>query len=115
MRQLLIELDALDIIICLSRPDAEIGLVRVKPVLRRLAALQDDSTRMMLGASRGAKEPPTIRGVVRKVMEACGINTADKVVVDTMNVRVASSLRKLLHRGKLVVADWDRGCDDGSC
>lgn len=105
VRQLVIELDALDVTIRLFRPDAEIGVVRVKPIPRRHAALRGESTRMMLGALREAGEPLTTRGIVRKVMEARGMNTADKAMVDTMNVRMASSLRKLLHRGKVAVAD----------
>ncbi len=104
VRQLVIELDALDVTIRLFRPDAEIGVVRVKPIPRRHAALRGESTRMMLGALRETGEPLTTRGIVRKVMEARGMNTADKAMVDTMNVRMASSLRKLLHRGKVVVA-----------
>ncbi len=104
VRQLVIELDALDVTIRLFRPDAEIGVVRVKPIPRRHAALRGESTRMMLGALREAGEPLTTRGIVRKVMEARGMNTADKAMVDTMNVRMASSLRKLLHRGKVAVA-----------
>ena len=105
VRQLVIELDALDVTIRLFRPDAEIGVVRVKPVPRRHAALHGESTRMMLGALREAGEPLTTRGIVRKVMEARGMNTADKAMVETMNVRMAPSLRKLLHRGKVAVAD----------
>lgn len=109
VRQLVIELDALDVTIRLFRPNMEIGVVRVKPVPRRHAALRGESTRMMLGALREAGEPLTTRGIVRKVMEARGMNTADKAMVDTMNVRMASSLRKLLHRGKVAVADGAAG------
>lgn len=109
VRQLVIELDALDVTIRLFRPNAEIGVVRVKPIPRRHAALRGESTRMMLGALREAGEPLTTRGIVRKVMEARGMNTADKAMVDTMNVRMASSLRKLLHRGKVAVADGGPG------
>lgn len=36
------------------------------------------------------------------------MNTADKAMVETMVVRMASSLRKLLHRGKVAVADGAR-------
>ncbi len=109
VRQLVIELDAMDVTIRLFRPDAEIGVVRVKPIPRRHAALRGESTRMMLGALREVGEPLTTRGIVRKVMEARGMNTADKAMVDTMNVRMASSLRKLLHRGKVSVADGAPG------
>ena len=109
VRQLVIELDALDVTIRLFRPDAEIGVVRVKPVPRRHAALRGESTRMMLGALREAGEPLTTRGIVRKVMEARGMNTADKAMVETMNARMASSLRKLLHRGKVAVVDGAAG------
>jgi len=81
--------------------------IGTKPIPRRHAVLYGEATRMMMGALRVAGEPPTTRGIVRKVMEARGMNTADKAMVETMNVRMASSLRKLLHQGK--VADGAPG------
>lgn len=109
VRQTVIELDAIDVTIRLFRPDAEIGVVRVKPIPRRHAALRGESTRMMLGALREAGEPLTTRGIVRRVMEARGMNTSDTLMVETMTKRMRSSLRRLLHRGKVAVADGTAG------
>ena len=109
VRQLVIEIDSLDVAIRLFRPDAEIGLVRVKPIPRRHTALRGESTRMMLAALREAGTPLTTRGIVRRVMEARGMNTADKAMVTVMNVRAASSLRRLLHRGRVAVAGGQPG------
>ena len=76
VRQLVIELDALAVTIRLFRPAMEIGVVRVKPVPRRHAALRGESTRMMLGALRQAGEPLTPRGIVRKVEVVPSVRTA---------------------------------------
>lgn len=109
VRQLVIELDAMDVTIRLFRPDAQIGVVRVKAIPRRHAALRGESTRMILGALREAPEPLTTRQIVGQVMDARGMNTADKAMVDVMAGRMAASLRKMLHRGKVVVADGVAG------
>ena len=109
MRQLILEVDALDLTIRLFRPDAEIGVVRVKPIPRRHAALRGESTRMILGALRDAGEPLTTRAIVRVVMEARGMNTADLAMVGTMRLRLATSLRKLCNRKKVVSDDGQRG------
>lgn len=102
VRQLVIELDALDVTIHLFRPALEIGLVRVKPVPRRHAAVRGESTKMILGALRTAKEPMTTRELVRVIMEQRGMNTADPQMVSTMRLRIASSLNKLHHRKRVV-------------
>ena len=98
-RELIIAIDALDVSIRLFRPNAEIGMVRVKPVPRRHAALRGEATRMIMGALREAAEPLTTREIVRKVMEARGMNTADPAMVETMRLRFATSLLKLRHWG----------------
>ncbi len=69
---------------------------------------------MKLGALRKEGEPLTTRGIVRKVMEVRGMNTADKAMVDTINVRMASSLRKLLHRARWRWRTVRLGCGGGS-
>jgi hypothetical protein len=108
VRQLVIEIDAVDVTIRLFRPDAQIGVVRVKPIPRRHAALRGESTRMILSALREASEPLTTRQIVRKVMDERGMNTADLAMVETMRLRMATSLRKLRHRGK-VTAESEGG------
>jgi hypothetical protein len=95
MRQLVIEIDALDVSIRLFRPAIEIGAIRVKPIPRRHAALRGESTRMIMGALREAPGPLTTREIVRCVMEQRGMSTADTQMAETMRLRLASSLLKL--------------------
>ncbi len=108
VRHLIIDIDAMDVTIRLFRPDAQIGLVRVKPIPRRHAALRGESTRMIFTALRETREPLTTREIVRVVMEARGMNTADQAMAETMRLRLATSLRKLRNRGKLM-ADKENG------
>ena len=82
VRQLVLDLDALDSTLRLFRPDVEI-------VLREAAGSM------------------TTREIVRAVMEARGMNTADHAMVQTMVLRMASTLRKLKNRGKLVADKQD--------
>jgi hypothetical protein len=108
VRHLIIDIAAMDVTIRLFRPDAQIGLVRVKPIPRRHAALRGESTRMIFTALRETKESLTTREIVRVVMEARGMNTADQAMAETMRLRLATSLRKLRNRGKLT-ADKENG------
>lgn len=109
VRQLVIEIDAVDLTIRLFRPDAQIGVIRVKPIPRRHAALRGESTRMIMGALRDAPEALTTRQIARKVMEERGMNTADQDMAETMRLRLATSLRKLAHRGKVTGDDSRAG------
>ncbi len=83
--------------------------MRVKPIPRRHAALRGESTRMIMAALRDAKEPITTRQIVRTVMEQRGMNTADTAMAETMRLRMATSLRKMLNRGKVTADDGKAG------
>jgi len=107
VRQLVLDIDAVDSTIRLFHPDVEIGAVRIKPVPRRHAALRHESSRIIFGVLREAPGPMTTREIVRAVMEARGMNTADHAMVQTMVLRMASTLRKLKNRGKLVADSQD--------
>lgn len=107
MRQLVLDIDALDSTLRLFKPDVEIGVVRIKPIPRRHAAVRHESSRLVFSILREASEPMTTRGIVRTIMEARGMNTADHAMVGTMVIRLASTLRKLKNRGKLVVDKQD--------
>lgn len=104
MKQLVLDLDALDTTIRLFRPDTEIGVVRIKPIPRRHAAVRHESSRILFSLLREAGRPLTTREIVRAVMENRGLNTADHAMVETMRLRLASTLRKLKNRGKLVAS-----------
>jgi len=108
MRQLVLDLDALDSTLRLFKPDVEIGIVRIKPIPRRHAAVRHESSRVIFSLLRETGEPMTTRALTRAIMEARGMNTADHAMVNTMLVRLASTLRKLKNRGKLV-ADKEGG------
>ena len=104
VRELILRLDALDTTIRMFQPDIEIGLVRVRSVPRRHAAVRNESSRLIFAALREASEPLTTRALAKAIMEARGMNTADHAMVATMCNRLASTLRKLKSRGK-VTAD----------
>ena len=107
VRQLILDIDAVDSTIRLFHPDVEIGVVRIKPVARRHAALRHESSCIIFGVLREAPGPMTTREIVRAVMETRGMNTADHAMVQTMVLRMASTLRKLKNRGKLAADKQD--------
>src|SRR3954447_19188648 len=90
VRELILGLDALDLTIRMFEPTIEIGLVRVKPVPRRHAAVRNESSRLIFAALREAQEPLSTRALARAIMEARGMNTADQAMLTTMCNRLAS-------------------------
>ena len=102
MRQLVLDIDAIDLTIRMFAPDLKINAVRVKPVPRRHAAVRHESSRMIFALLREAGESMNTRAIVRRIMETRGMNLADKAMEDAMLSRLASTLRKLRNRGKLV-------------
>lgn len=108
VRQLILDLDAIDTTIKLFRPDAKIGEVRIKPLPRRHVAVRHESSRLIYRVLREAEGPMTTREIVRAMMEARGMNTADTQMGDVMRERLATTLRRLRHRGK-VTAEKENG------
>ena len=102
LRQLILDIDAVDSTLRLFQPGIEIGMVRVKPIPRRHAAERNEASRLIYTVLREAREPLTTRGVALAIMQARGMNTADIAMAETMRLRLATSLRKLRSRGKLV-------------
>ena len=105
VRQLIHDVDAVDATLKLFRPDMEIGIVRVRPTPRRHAAFRGESSRMILTMLREAGGPMTTRDIVLKVMEARGLNAADKPMHETMRMRVSASLRGLRDRGSVTSSE----------
>ena len=105
LRQLIQDIDAVDATIKLFQPDAQVGIVRIRPTPRRHAAFRGESSRLILNMLREADGPMTTRDIVLKVMEARGLNAADRVMHETMRLRVSSSLRGLRDRGQLTSGD----------
>ena len=99
--QLIQDIDAVDATLRLFQPDIDVGIVRVRPTPRRYAAMRGESSRLILDMRRVAGELMATRDIVLRVMEARGINAANKPMAETMRMRVASSLRGLQERGTL--------------
>ena len=101
VRQLIQDIDAVDATLRLFQPDIDVGIVRVRPTPRRHAAMRGESSRLILDMLREAGEPMATRDIVLRVMEARGINAANRPMAETMRMRVASSLRGMRDRGTL--------------
>lgn len=105
VRKLIQDIDAVDVTIKLFQPDAPIGIVRVRPTPRRHAAFRGESSRLILNTLREADGPMTTRDIVLKVMEARGLNAADRVLHEAIRLRVSASLLGLRDRGSLKSGD----------
>lgn len=100
-RLLIQAIDAVDATIKLFQPDMDIGIVRVRPTPRRHTAFRGESSRMILNMLREAGEPMTTRDIVLAVMTARGLNATDKVMHETMRMRVGASLRGMRDRSSV--------------
>jgi hypothetical protein len=101
VRQLVLDIDAVDAVIRLFQPDAEIGLVRVRPTPRRHQAIRGESSRLILRMLGEAEGPMATRDILLRVMEARGLNAGDKVMYEAMRGRVSSCMRGLRERGRV--------------
>ncbi len=98
VRQLMIDLDAVDQALRLFKPDIELEAIKPKPLPPRHAAYKGEVARIVLGTLRDAKRPCSTQELTMHVMAERGMNTADKGLVKTVTKRVGSSLRH--HRAK---------------
>lgn len=98
VRQLMIDLDAVDQALRLFNPDIELEMIKPKPLPPRHAAYKGEVARIILGTLRDAKRPCSTQELTMHVMAERGMNTADKGLVKTVTKRVGASLRH--HRGK---------------
>lgn len=98
VRQLMIDLDAVDQALRLFNPDIELETIKPKPLPPRHAAYKGEVARIVLGTLRDAKRPCSTQELTMHVMAERGMNTADKGLVKTVTKRVGASLRH--HRGK---------------
>ena len=102
LRQLILDIDALDATIRLFQPDIDLAAVKVRPTPRRHEASRGDTSRLILSLLREAAEPLSHREVTQRVMTARGLNLADRALCQTMRDRVGASLRGMRQRGRLV-------------
>ena len=101
VRQLVLDIDALDATIRLFQPEIEIGVVRVRPTPRRHQAMRGENSRILLGILREADGPIGTRDLVLRIMALRGLNAADKGMYEAMRGRVGASLRGLKGRGSV--------------
>lgn len=98
VRQLMIDLDAVDQALRLFDPDIELADIKPRPLPPRQAAYKGEVARIILGTLRDAKRPCSTQELTMHVMAERGMNTADKRLVKTVTKRVGASLRH--HRAK---------------
>lgn len=101
VRQLILDIDAVDATIRLFQPDIDLDVVKVRPTPRRHEAHRGDTSRLILSLLREAGEPLSHREITQRVMTARGLNLADRALCQTMRDRVGASLRGMRERGAL--------------
>lgn len=100
-RQLLIDIDNLDLTIRMFAPDIDLADVKPKPLPPRFAAYKGEVARIVLDTLRSAKRPCSTQEVTMHVMAGRGMNTADKRLVKTVTKRVTACLRHYRSKGVL--------------
>lgn len=105
VRQLFIDLDALDQAIRMFAPDLELSEIKPKPLPPRHAAYKGEVGRILMATLREAKRPCSTQELTMHVMAERGMNTADKRLVNTVSKRVGSSLRHYRTKGLIKSAD----------
>lgn len=101
VRQLILDIDAVDATIRLFQPDIDLNVVKVRPTPRRHEAHRGDTSRLILSLLREAGEGLSHREITQRVMTARGLNLADRALCQTMRDRVGASLRGIRERGAL--------------
>ena len=105
VRQLMIDLDAIDSALRLFKPDIELSEIKPKPMPPRHAAYKGEVARIVLGTLRDAKRACSTQELTMHVMAERGMNTADKRLVKTVGKRVGACLRH--HRTKGLIRSVD--------
>ena len=102
LRQLILDIDAVDATIRLFQPDIDLSVVKVRPTPRRHLAHRGDTSRLILSLLREAGETLSHREITQLVMTARGLNLADRALCQTMRDRVGASLRGMRGRGRVI-------------
>jgi len=108
LRQLILDIDAVDATILLFQPDIDLDVVKVRPTPRRHEAHRGDASQLILSLLREAGEPLSHREITQRVMTARGLNLADRALCQTMRDRVGASLRGMRGR-RSVTSDEGKG------
>jgi hypothetical protein len=101
LQQLILDIDAVDATLRLFQPDIDLDVVKVRPTPRRHEASRGDTSRLILNLLREAGGPLSRRDIVANIMEARGLNQADRALLATMRERIGASLKGLRQRGRL--------------
>ena len=99
LRQLAIEMDAIDRALLIFDPDADIMAIQPKPVPVVHRALRGEVKRVILDMLRAAKAPVTSRAIAHKVMKERGLDSKDRPLERLMVKRVGAALRSLRKQG----------------
>ena len=102
VRQLILDIDALDATLRLFQPGIDLDVVKVRPTPRRHEAHRGDTSRLVASLLREAGEALSHREITVRVMQARGLNLADRALCQTLRDRVGASLRGMRQRGRLV-------------
>ena len=102
VRQLILDIDAVDATLRLFQPDIDLDVVKVRPTPRRHEAHRGDTSRLVLALLREADGGLSHREITVRIMQARGLNLADRALCQTMRDRVGASLRGMRERGRLV-------------
>jgi hypothetical protein len=99
VRQLVIDIDAVDATLRMFQPDIDLQEIRPKPLPPRHAAYKGEVSRLVFEALRTAHHPMTTAELAVHVMGARSLNTADKKLLLTISKRVNACLRHHRTRG----------------
>jgi hypothetical protein len=99
VRQLIIDIDALDATIRLFQPDIDLDEIKPKPLPPRHSAFKGEVSRIVLSILRDAKGPVSTPDLALHIMEDRSLNTADKRLVTIIQKRVGACLRNLRIKG----------------
>ncbi len=104
VRQLIIDVDAVDAVLRQFDPTIELEMIRPKPVPPRHTAFHGQVTRMVLTMLRETGLPLTTKDIALRVVTERGLNAADPRLAWTVHKRVGASLRSLREKGQVVSA-----------
>lgn len=97
--QLMADLDSLDRSIRIFEPDIDIGDLPSKPVPPSNAAFRGEVSRFLLDRLRKADMMMTTLDLARAIMEARGLNIADKGLAKLISTRTGHTLGRLRKKG----------------
>jgi hypothetical protein len=99
LRQLLIDLDALDQTILMFKPHIDLKEIQPKPMPPRHSAFKGQMARLLLDTLRSEGKPMSVHDMTLRVMMVHGMNTSDRRLCRLMSKRVGASLRNMRARG----------------